>query len=95
MSKWANYRYALLPGLTITIGSLLVAYVLGGPIAAALAGFVSVGGFLISSVGCLLVFALPPDFGKARSLVLGTGLFVLAAASVVGLFSLSGQSQLM
>jgi hypothetical protein len=91
----SRYWLTYLPGLAITLLALLVAAVLGGPIAAAMLAMAAIPASLLSSLLCLGVQVKYKPSTGMHSLALGVCLSLLAAGIVLLWLSAMGPRQIM
>jgi len=89
------YWLPYLPGLVVSFLVLLVAGILGGPIAAAIAAFAALPSLITS---CILIFLVRLKYSptnRYRSLALGLALYVVATIVVLLCLNAFGPSQIM
>lgn len=94
-SRWARYGNGLLPGFAVALVSVVVAWVLGGPIAAALVAFLAVGAFLIDVTLCLSFFHTRLSGSRARPIAIGGAFYLASVIVVLVLVNFWGPSQIM
>jgi len=91
----SRFWLTCLPGLAITLLALLVAAVLGGPIAAAILAMAAVPALLLAGLLCLVVQLKFKSATRAHALILGLCLYLVAAAAVVLWLDSTGPRQIM
>lgn len=94
-STQPRYWIPYVPGLVVSFLVLLVAGILGGPIAAAIAAFATLPSLI---AGCILIFVVLLKYSPTtgyRALALGLGLYVVATIVVLLCLNAFGPSQIM
>ncbi len=94
-STQPQYWIPYLPGLVVSFLVLLVAGILGGPIAAAIVAMAALPS-LIST--CILIFFVLMKYSptnKYHSIALGLGLYVVSTAIILLCLNAFGPSQIM
>ena len=89
------YWIPYLPGLVVSVLVLLVAGILGGPIAAAIAAFATLPSLIAGYVLIFVVLLKYSPTTRYRSLALGLGLYVVATIVVLLCLNAFGPSQIM
>ncbi len=94
-SRGASYANGLLPGLVVATVSIAIAWGLGGPIAAAIVGFVAISALLIDAVFCLSLLHARLNGSRAKEIGIGAALYVLSVLVMLAGVHLWGPSQIM
>ena len=95
MSNIQRFLYSSIPGLVVLGLVMGVAMAMGGSIAALIAGFVLGAAFLVN-IPLLILSLIVLKAGSRRHLLLaGTVTYLLSIAIVLGLWDLSGPTQIM
>lgn len=94
-SRWVRYANGLLPGLVVASVSIAIAWGLGGPIAAAIVGFVGISAMLIDAVFCLSLLHASLSGSRAKAVAIGAALYVLSVIVIFAGLHVWGPSQVM
>ncbi len=94
-STRARYWMSYLPGMAISLLAVLVAIVMGGPIAAAILAIAAVPSLLLFCVLCFIVLMKYTPAKRIHSLAMGLGLYVVSVCVTLLLLNEFGPSQIM
>ena len=95
VSRLATYGIGMLPGIAAVVVSVVAAWTLGGPIAAAIVAFVAICALLIDAVLCLLFLHPRLRGSRVRSIMAGSALYAASVIVVLASLSIWGPSQIM
>ncbi len=95
VSRRTRYWITYTPGVAISIVIILVSGVLGGPIAAAIAGFAVLPSFVFACILCFITLRKYMPATGGRAVALGLCLYVGAGAIVLLALNTFGPSQIM
>lgn len=95
MTRRARYWITYAPGLAVAMIAIAVSAALGGPVAAVLAGFVALSGFLVACGLALVVLWRYRPASVLGALALGLGLYIVALGILYVALEYFGPSQIM